>query len=522
VQFDCARCEELLLDFAYGELDEVTAAAFRRHADSCARCGASLADVRVVREAFSMLPLETPSPTVDARILAAADTRLNELDDKKRALQREDSRSLLGKLFDVFRVVAVRPQYAMAMVLVLVVGIGLYVAPRMEMTEQAAPGVAPTLVGEQGPELSPLPAPPPAVAVETNSDGFADRATATPSAPEPAPAAAEEEAQERAIARGPIAAPRLEGRARGDQPEERPAQQAPLKRSLEADGQLAENRARDRAAPVVVVPAPAPSGLRGSGGGGDDEDSGARLGFAQTPREAERQRGLEVPSDAVVARSEPSRRESRSFAPAPAPQAPAARQQEQRFARPPASVAPSAPPANAPSAGALLQMQQQGQSVAGAPGASASTGTDDASAFERGMRLYRAGQYRAAIPDLQQAIARPGLTNDALATAYHAMARSLKESSNYAEAARRYEELMRRFPAFRSNAQVNFEAGECYQALGNQARADQLYRVAERSAQYGERARARRVQMDGARRSAPSFDAAEAVEASPEAPAAAH
>ena len=100
MQFDCTRCEELLLDYAYGELDEVTAAAFRRHADSCARCGASLADVRVVREAFSMLPLETPSPTVDNRILAAADLRLNELDDKKRTLQREDSRSLLGKLFD--------------------------------------------------------------------------------------------------------------------------------------------------------------------------------------------------------------------------------------------------------------------------------------------------------------------------------------------------------------------------------------------------------------------------------------
>lgn len=503
MQFDCTRCEELLLDYAYGELDEVTAAAFRRHADSCARCGASLADVRVVREAFSMLPLETPSPTVDNRILAAADLRLNELDDKKRALQRDDSRSLLGKLFDVFRVVAVRPQYAMAMVLVLVVGIGLYVTPELRMEESAAPGVAPTLVGEGGSELAPLPPPPAAVEPERDADGVADRTTTA--APTPVASA---EAQG-ALAEAPAPASPPAEVAAGPAPRSNRAaparpEPAPLRRALEgAEGDLdGRMQGRDRAdAPLVVAQAPARVVTRGGGGGGADEESGVRLGFAQAPREAERSRNADaqgLASGESQRREQPAQREARAYAPPPSP----ARQPS--FAQAPAVAAPSAPP---PSAGSLQQAQQQRQQGPAAP-----IDGGDAAAFERGMRAFRAGQYRAAIPDLQQAIARPGLTNEALASAYNAIARSFKQSGNCAEAARRYEELMTRFAAFRSNAEVNFEAAECYRLLGNNARADQLYRVAERSARYGEAARGKRALMDGARRAAPAFDAAEAAE----------
>ena len=36
---DCEKCEPLLLDELYGELDELTSAAVRRHVGGCARCG---------------------------------------------------------------------------------------------------------------------------------------------------------------------------------------------------------------------------------------------------------------------------------------------------------------------------------------------------------------------------------------------------------------------------------------------------------------------------------------------------
>lgn len=531
MQFDCARCEELLLDYSYGELDEVTAAAFRRHADSCARCGASLADVRVVREAFRMLPLETPSPTVDARILAAAETRLNELDDKKRALLREseEPRSLLGKLFDVFRVVAVRPQYAMAVVLVLMVGVGLLVAPQMRMTEQAAPGVAPTLVGDRGVELAPVPASSaepavPAAPAPAPAQAPATVATATPG-PTPTTTATTEEARPDAPAPADALARadehRLEANRANLDDEAAPARGARGRatRSLEGDADGADaaggERSRDRAA-VIVAPLPARPVTRGGGGGGvsggltEDQDSAANLGFAQVPREQQqRQEAERAPAHAADLRlaEQPARTESRSYAPQPSP-AP-----EPAFARRPAPQ-PSAPSARSYGpAPAPLVVAQQGQAVA-APGGAASAGSSsgDAGALERGMTNFRAGRYRQAIPDLEVAVARPGLTSDALATAHLAIARSYKGSGNCSEATRRYEDLMRRFSAYRTNADVNWEAAECYRLLGNTARADELYRVAERSARYGERARAKRVQMDGARRAAPAFDAAEAAE----------
>lgn len=287
MQFDCARCDELLLDFAYGELDEVTAAAFRRHSDSCARCSAALADVRVVRETFSMLSLEAPSPMVDARILEAADLRLSEIDEKKRAAQRHESRSIVAKLFDVFRVAALRPQYAMAMLLVLVVGIGLLVAPQMRVSDEAAPAVAPSVVATRGPEFAPLPAPaaaPTTVTADQSlsvSDGR-DR-LAQPVLPEPRTA----EEQQNAESAGDVAHGNLSG-ARGRQSVD--AAGAPAREPV-----LAERSARRERAPVTLaVPTPQaapPSRMLTRGGGGaggnrdfDDEDSG-RLGYTQTPAE---------------------------------------------------------------------------------------------------------------------------------------------------------------------------------------------------------------------------------------------
>ena len=37
---DCEKFDEHVIDALYGELDELTAAALRRHVESCSRCAA--------------------------------------------------------------------------------------------------------------------------------------------------------------------------------------------------------------------------------------------------------------------------------------------------------------------------------------------------------------------------------------------------------------------------------------------------------------------------------------------------
>jgi len=71
---NCAACQELLLDLAYGELDEARAAQAQAHLAGCAECRAELAKIRATRSMFGagVELVEQPGPAFDARILAAA------------------------------------------------------------------------------------------------------------------------------------------------------------------------------------------------------------------------------------------------------------------------------------------------------------------------------------------------------------------------------------------------------------------------------------------------------------------
>ncbi len=61
---DCATCSDLLLDLVYDELDDVRAAAARRHAEACPSCQAELDRLRRGRSlAAKLRPLEAPSPS---------------------------------------------------------------------------------------------------------------------------------------------------------------------------------------------------------------------------------------------------------------------------------------------------------------------------------------------------------------------------------------------------------------------------------------------------------------------------
>ncbi len=114
---NCEKFESLLLDELYGELDELTSAAMRKHAQSCLRCAPQLEGLRRTRAAFQQHDVEVPS-SLEARILSAvADAeKVTPIDiNKRNATQNSGWVSRAGRW-------AMRPQTAMAALFVLMLG----------------------------------------------------------------------------------------------------------------------------------------------------------------------------------------------------------------------------------------------------------------------------------------------------------------------------------------------------------------------------------------------------------------
>lgn len=66
---DCEKFDSVMLDELYGELDEVTSAAARRHLAACARCSAAMAGLEATRR-VAVLPLVEPPADLAERVLA--------------------------------------------------------------------------------------------------------------------------------------------------------------------------------------------------------------------------------------------------------------------------------------------------------------------------------------------------------------------------------------------------------------------------------------------------------------------
>jgi TolA-binding protein len=141
---DCTRCDELLLDLAYGELDEVTAAATKKHVDGCARCGAALADVSIVREACRAIEMPEPPFSLDAAILSAARAAVvSPQSATVRHIAVDRPVSLASRFMSGFASLAMKPQMAMAAVLVVVVGVALVVTQQARApVDEAVPSQA--------------------------------------------------------------------------------------------------------------------------------------------------------------------------------------------------------------------------------------------------------------------------------------------------------------------------------------------------------------------------------------------
>jgi hypothetical protein len=131
---DCEKFDQHVIDELYGELDEETSAAVRRHAEECARCADVLSGLRQTREA-AVLPLEEPSDDLEDRILNAAVVAQEGIPWHRtfwRGVAWAGSH-------------AMRPQLAMAAIFMLVVGSSLLL-----LRAKPGAGVAPVEVSERG------------------------------------------------------------------------------------------------------------------------------------------------------------------------------------------------------------------------------------------------------------------------------------------------------------------------------------------------------------------------------------
>lgn len=112
---DCEKFDRIVLDLLYEELDELTAAAAKRHMEHCARCRAIGSGLRATRE-VGALPLIDAPEGLELRILEA----------EQRATQLLPIGKRLGRGLSLLAGYAMRPQLAMAALLMLMIGSSLF------------------------------------------------------------------------------------------------------------------------------------------------------------------------------------------------------------------------------------------------------------------------------------------------------------------------------------------------------------------------------------------------------------
>src|SRR5258706_13967691 len=67
---DCEKFDQIIIDAVYDELDELTLAAAKRHADGCQRCQAAWSGLRATRK-IGILPLVEAPAGLEVAVLEA-------------------------------------------------------------------------------------------------------------------------------------------------------------------------------------------------------------------------------------------------------------------------------------------------------------------------------------------------------------------------------------------------------------------------------------------------------------------
>jgi TolA-binding protein len=132
---DSDKFDRIVLDLLYGELDELTTAAAKRHMDQSARARDIYAHFRATRQ-LSVLPAHVPPPEFEEALLEREARILAELPVRHR----------LGRLVSMLAGYAMRPQLIMGALLLLMIGSSLmFVRARpglhsaVQVTERGAP-----------------------------------------------------------------------------------------------------------------------------------------------------------------------------------------------------------------------------------------------------------------------------------------------------------------------------------------------------------------------------------------------
>lgn len=111
---DCEKFDRIVLDLLYDELDELTCAAAKRHMEHCARCRSIGSGLRATRE-VGMLPLLDTPEGLELRIL----------DAERHATELLPLGKRFGRGLSLLAGYAMRPQLAMAALLMLMIGSSL-------------------------------------------------------------------------------------------------------------------------------------------------------------------------------------------------------------------------------------------------------------------------------------------------------------------------------------------------------------------------------------------------------------
>lgn len=140
---DCEKFETAMMDELYGELDELTSAAAKRHVAGCARCSALLGGFRATRRVAS-IPRVDPPAYLEDRILAAV----------KEAQKVVPFRRRMARAISIAGSWAMRPQTAMAALFLVMIGTSVLflrgksarapIGAEVRVTEQGAPAAEPT------------------------------------------------------------------------------------------------------------------------------------------------------------------------------------------------------------------------------------------------------------------------------------------------------------------------------------------------------------------------------------------
>ncbi len=155
---DCEKFEATMIDELYGELDELTSAAAKRHAAGCARCAALFAGLRATRRVATLPIVDAPDDLED-RILSAARDAQKVVPFKQR----------LARAVSGAGSWAMRPQTAMAALFLVMIGTSaLFLhgkrskAPStaaVTITDRGAPAQGPAPIASSSPNVD-MPAEP--------------------------------------------------------------------------------------------------------------------------------------------------------------------------------------------------------------------------------------------------------------------------------------------------------------------------------------------------------------------------